>query len=461
MSQLIPFARHSYTLDSLPASAQRLVNLYVEQAPPDALTQAVVRPVPGLTFVQSVGPGPIRGMNSSVPALIYYVSGVNAYRQFASLATAPDFIGNVGGSGPVSIAVSSTQVVICSSPNVYVAEHGGGLRLVTNIQADRVVSVDGYFIFTQPGYGATFMVSRLLNAETVDPLDVATASATPNSIRNLAVLGGQLWLVGEQAIEVWYDSGDATFPFARVQGSVITPGCIAPWGSTVADGSLFWIGMNGIIYRSRGYQKERISTHAIERILLTQPALQGSLAFNYVSQGHWFVVFQLYGTGTSQTIVYDCTTGLWHERASAVGGVWRIEQACQSQNNGVWLAGDADTGNIYRFNSKGGPDNGSLLPRQATLPPLAAHGPRQFMSRLEIEMETGSGGPGTISLDWSDDGGRTFGAARSIPTTGTAGYQSRVTTTRLGSFRHRTLRVSCTGDATFYGAVVDMQPGNT
>jgi len=460
-SQLIPFARHSYTLDSLPASAQRLVNLYVEAAPPDAVTQAVVRPVPGLTFVESVGAGPIRGLNSTVPGLIYIVSGVNAYRQVSDLSAPPVFIGNVGGSGPVTIAVSATQVCICANPSVYVAEHSGGLRLVTNVTAGRVVSLDGYFIFTDPGAAGTFRTSRLLNAETVDPLDVATLSTAPNIIHGVAVVSGQVVFIGPLAIEAWYDSGDAAFPFARVQSGVVTPGCIASWGYTVADGSLWWLGTDGSIYRSRGYNAQRVSTHAIERIILTQPNLRGSLAFSYVSQGHTFVAFQFYAVGLSQTIVYDCSTGLWHERTSAVGGPWRVEQTCQSQYDGSWFAGDADNGNIYRLNSKGGTDNGVALPRSATLPPLAAHGPRQFMTRLEIEMETGPGGPGSISLDWSDDGGRTFGTPRTIPTDGASGYHTRVTTTRLGSFRHRTLRVSCTGDATFFGAVADLEPGNS
>ena len=81
--------------------------------------------------------------------------------------------------------------------------------------------------------------------------------------------------------------------------------------------------------------------------------------------------------------------------------------------------------------------------RQATLPPLWAGTKRAFCARVEIEMEFGgANSPGDVLLQWSDDGSRTWNAGR-VMSAGTADeLRKRVFTTRLGSFRQRTFRIT-------------------
>ena len=56
----IAFGTQSYKHKSLPISAQRCVNFYAEQQPPDAKAQMALLGAPGLPLHQEVGNGPIR-----------------------------------------------------------------------------------------------------------------------------------------------------------------------------------------------------------------------------------------------------------------------------------------------------------------------------------------------------------------------------------------------------------------
>src|SRR5205823_3197922 len=89
--------------------------------------------------------------------------------------------------------------------------------------ADKVDYIDGYFVFNQPGTGR-FQITGLF-ATTVDPLDFATAEGSPDLLISLIVNQREIWLFGENSTEVFFDSGNALFPFQRIQGAFIELGC--------------------------------------------------------------------------------------------------------------------------------------------------------------------------------------------------------------------------------------------
>jgi hypothetical protein len=67
--------------------------------------------------------------------------------------------------------------------------------------------------------------------------------------------------------------------------------------------------------------------------------------------------------------------------------------------------------------------------------------------------------PGPVLLQWSDDGGRTYNAGRTM-SAGVAGdYRHRVFTTRLGSFRERVFRITVHGLCRLYAVDADITPG--
>jgi hypothetical protein len=103
-------------------------------------------------------------------------------------------------------------------------------------------------------------------------------------------------------------------------------------------------------------------------------------------------------------------------------------------------------------------EDGAAVLRSATLPPLWAATRRAFCARVELEMQTLTY-TDDLTLEWSDDGGITWGPSRTlIPTTGTA-TRRRVYTTRLGSFRQRVFRVSSPASWTLYAVDSDISAG--
>ena len=143
---------------------------------------------------------------------------------------------------------------------------------------------------------------------------------------------------------------------------------------------------------------------------------------------------------------YDVTTQAWHERSTSTDGhgAWQAGTAA-ADGSSLHLFGDRTTGMLYTL-SMWGTDAGVTIMRQATLPTIWAGTSRGYCARVEIEMESGGAqSPGPVQLEWSNDGARTWVASRTM-SAGLAGdYTHRVYTTRLGSFRQRTFRITTHG----------------
>ena len=224
-----------------------------------------------------------------------------------------------------------------------------------------------------------------------------------------------------------------------------------------ADGSVWWVGMDGVVYRSDGYQARRVSTHAIEAIIGN--SVVGLYAVTHPFRGHWFYCLT---TADQRTLAYDIAIGAWHERSTSVDGSlpWQTQVAAVD-NNSIKVYGDRASGMLYGLSMQA-TDAGVTVLRQATLPPLWANTNRAFCSRLEVEMEVG--GPaasGDVLLEWSDDGARTWRPARTLSPGAPGEFRHRVFTTRLGSFRQRTFRVSLHGWTRLYAMDADIVAGSS
>lgn len=175
---------------------------------------------------------------------------------------------------------------------------------------------DGYFI-ALIDQSIMFQISSLEDGTEWDALDFAAVSASSDEIKALAVDHRELWLFGSKTTSVWYDSGNAGFPFQPISGAHIEHGIIAPWSVTRLDNTLFWVGGDergaGIVWRAQGYTPQRVSTHAVEHALAECERMDNAIAWAYQERGHSFYV--LYLPNWDTTWVYDVATQQWHERA--------------------------------------------------------------------------------------------------------------------------------------------------
>lgn len=97
----------------------------------------------------------------------------------------------------------------------------------------------------------------------IDPLNFATAERSPDGIYGIEVFGDQFWLPGESTTEVWYVTGDTTFPMRRLQGVVLDRGS---WQSTAQaiHESMIIVDADGGVFLVRGGSPQRVSTPDIE-----------------------------------------------------------------------------------------------------------------------------------------------------------------------------------------------------
>jgi hypothetical protein len=461
----IPLPLASAQDESRPFSAQRLLNVFPEAAPDNARSPFKLRTVPGLVPWHTMGDGPIRALNNDFPGILYGVSGPRAYRLSSTVDLPP---GVPFDLGPVSneryfstIAVGPTAAVICTPPDAYTCSHGATDPL-NKIAGDfpgatSVAYLNGQFIFTTLEITTSkFFVTGLLDPTQVNALDFAFSDAMPNVVQRAMTHRGELWLLGPAGIQVWNYTGNVNFPLQPTFGGVIPQGVAFPKSAATMDDSMWWIGVDSVVYRSEGYHAVRVSTHQIEEKIRAYGPQYVFSAFAYGMDGHSFyvAVFFRESDNSSFTIAYDAATKRWAERSSGPDGVgaWLPAQCATTAT--VPIFGDGTTGDLYILDSGIATDRGFTRPWEVTLPPIWADTHRAFMHRFEIETDTGSFlTPGDITLDWSDDGGYTFGGG---PRTLTGG---RRYTSRLGSFRQRVMRLRGTGGAAFYGANADISGG--
>jgi hypothetical protein len=461
----IPFPTESYQHASKPFNAKRLLNYVAEDAPPDSRAPFVLVPTPGLVPVRQIGSGPWFAFNTNLLGGFYVVSDNELYRSQNGVLAFVDFVGFIVSPFPpnlpqmmVTIAVSPRHAVICVPPRLYYCSHTSGITEIDTSGfpgggAQSVTYIDGYFVATQYGAGTAFRISGLNDPSAWDALDFANVEGMENVLLRAVRHRGELWLLGVNSAEVWYDAGAADFPFRRQAGGVVPYGFVSRSVASI-DGSLWWVSRDNTVFRSTGYQATRVSTYAIETII---ESANPDLCFGnaYMQNGHAYYCVTL--PDINRTLCYDAATKRWADRSSSAdgSGPWRPLQVGRIGEN--VYAGDA-AGWMYLLDPAGATDNGVPILRQVTLPPLYADGQRAFCARAEIEMEVGgSPGPGDVTLDWSDDGGNNFRGGPRVMSGGTiTELRKRVYTTRLGSFRERVFRVTTRGRTTLYGVGADV-----
>jgi hypothetical protein len=479
----IPLASESYQLASVPAAQHRLLNLYPETLPDNARAKYYLKSTPGLVQLSSAGTGPISA-TATTQGNLFVMSGEFLYRYeeaTTGLLVGPIQMGPVGLTpkdyndlSHNTIAIGLAGAAFVSPPRAYFAALGSNtLNVITagsgNFPVEGVSSVcylDGYYIFTVFD-GSYFFVSNLLAPGSFSGLSYTKMSSQLDFLQHGIPHNGELWMFGWNTVSAWYNTGDPIAPFAPRTGGVIQMGCASYKTVQEIDGSLWWLGTDGVVYRTNGYQAKRVSTHAIEELLasygggdLTVNRLLTTRALAMTQEGHDFYVLHLPLVG--RTFAYDCTTGMWSERSSTDVGTGRWLLNTASKLPGQWVLGDATDGKLWVMDRTVPTEKGVAVRRLAQLPALVTHGPRAFMSRLEVEMQTGIGGLSSPALlSWSDDGGYTYSNPRALDTGASGAVRTRVATTRLGSFRQRTLRLSSSGQLTVYGVDVDMGAGDS
>lgn len=452
-----PFIGGSYTARSKNFAAEVCINLYPEMGSASSKSPAMLVGTPGKRLWLNLAGGNIRGMLRFSSTLSLVVCGGNIYT--VSNTGVPNLIHTIGtASTPVSMASNGTLVMLVTGSAGYTINPITGV--VTKITeagfqgADTVQFIDGYFAFNKTGTGQ-FQITQLYGTA-IDGLDFATAEGAPDLLLSLITDHRELWLFGETSTEVYFNSGNADFPFERINGAFIEQGCAAKFSPAKMDNTVYWLASDergyGTVQRAQGYQPQRISTHAVEFAISQMSRIDDAVAYTYQQEGHSFYVLNF--PTAQQTWVFDAATNLWHQRAwrdPADNTLKQDRAICQIAFAGETLVGDHSNGNIYVLDLDHFTDNGDPIARIRACSHLSDPEYRyQFFDSLQVDMQTGVGlvtGQGSdpkAMLQWSDDGGYSWGNElwASIGTIGER--RTRVKWRRLGRSRDRIFRVTIT-----------------
>lgn len=412
----IPFATKSARGRSVPLSAERLVNLYAEQAPASAKSPVVVHGCPGLTRFADVSSDRPRGLHRTPrDGKLYLVAGQALY-EIGSDGTATN-LGTIAGAGRVGMADNGSQLCIVTGSKGYILEDGSLAEIADKDfpGADDVTVLDGFFVFLNPGSGQSgeqFFISGLYDGESFDALDFASAESYPDDLVRVFADHSELLLFGSETIETWFNSG-GSFPFTRAQGSVIEQGLGAKWSIAKCDETVIWLDNEGSVRRLNGQTPARISTHAIEHSI-GKGDWENATAWSYVEEGHSFYVLTVPAANLSQTAgtyVYDAATGLWHERKSHEKDYLR--SGFYARAFGKHITCDRDRARLYEQSLDVYTEDGEHLVAEMTFPQVQADGGRFIVDRFELDADVGVGGvqpaasitsyTSTVALANSDD----------------------------------------------------------
>lgn len=421
-----------YESASLPLNAQRCINLYpVVPQTSTSFNKRALFGCPGIKTVTTTG-DTISGINRGsqfMKGIAYFVNGNNLY-SLSELNVVTDH-GTIEGTGMVSMANNGQFLVIVVPGGKGYAYNNDTLTLAEITSANfrtssTVVFKDGFFVFSSSD-GSVFFNSALNDPFTYDALDFGTAEINPDLIVGLHVNHNELFVAGEETIELFQNIGGSGFPFQRIPGANIQKGVYSKFSISEFDNSFVFVGggknEKASIWKVTGSSSvTKISTSAIDNAIQKYNELELSRCFSwtYAQGGNFFVGFTFESTTIpSKTFVYDATTSAlsgqstWHERQTGVtDNRWRVNSIVNAY--GKLFVGDNVDGRIGELDLDTFDEYGNVMIWSKSSAPFQQQGIAYFYGEIELFMEagvgltTGQGSDPVVRMDFSDDGGRTF-----------------------------------------------------
>jgi hypothetical protein len=433
-----------------------LVNCYVERLGEGGKVEWPIYASNGWDDHATLGSDDTEGVRASISldALALFVCGNALY----STNEAGTPVTTVGGlptlDGLVTMARNrrspNPQVVIVCDGLWFIYE-GGSLTQGSDSDLPppiAVAEIDGFFVFLIQD-GRWFFSS--IDDTGVDGLDFTEAQASPDRNVMAAVRGRELLIMGEKSIEFYVDNaGSEDFPFTRLQTAAI--GCFAGgsvqkvvtaenaadtvvWACTDHKGSF-----NGIRVLD-GYSGKKISTPEVDRLILGEPSPTSIRSMSWTEDGHAFYAI----SGTSFTKVFDMMfvgnpEAGWHDRKSYGLARWRAQTHCQIGQ--THLFGDYATNKIYRSNREALNEAGEPIITEVTCPPVHMFPNPFIMDHLYVDALTGVGVNSAtdsdanpeLMIDYTDDGGKSFGGERQVDLGAEAQHHVSIREDSFGQF---------------------------
>lgn len=442
----LPLGFTFYQSESLPFSAQRCVNWVPTVAESGALSSRMLMQPSGLKVFKDTLVGANRGAQT-MKGVPYFINGITLL-SMSSFGVVTSH-GEIEGAGRVSLANNGQfLVIVVPGGKSYAFDNATDtLTQITDTDfrtSDTVVFKDGFFVFSASD-GSVFFNSALNDPFTYDALDFGTAEINPDRIVALHVNHNELFVPGEETIELFQNVGGSGFPFQRIPGANIQKGVHAKFSLIEFDNTFCFVG-GGLNERSAVWKVAgsssvvKISTDAIDNEIqkFTRDEISDSFAMTFAERGQFFAVFTFESLNIpSRTFVYNATASallgqkVWFElQAGVTDDRYRVQSIVAAY--GKLLVGDDRSGIVGELDRDTLSYYGDEIFRSSATQPFSQDGLPVFAGEFEATFEsgvgltTGNGSDPQVRMDRSDDGGRTFNSetSRTIGKIGKFGQRS-------------------------------------
>lgn len=269
------------------------------------------------------------------------------------------------------------------------------------------------------------------------------------ALSNLTALKGnmrEVWAFGANSIEVVSPTGEPGNDFfAHVAGAYINKGCVCKNSIATHETSYIFYANDNVVYMSSGYNLVPISTPAILDMIKSWGDLESEddrekvIGQVFSLAGHTYYMLKF--KSLEKTLWYDLTTGSWIERETGSMKEW-LGDFVVRRPNGELVVSSSTSSKIYKMDNNYYSDDGEFICREFVFQTLSTEGKkRMFFYSLTLEIDSGLGPDDSVMLDWSDDGGYTWGKERVVKLGNYGHYNKKIQFRRLGSATMRTFRV--------------------
>jgi len=278
-------------------------------------------------------------------------------------------------------------------------------------------------------------------------LDFGAAAVSPDQALALAATESELWVIGDETSQAFYNSGNVDFPFSIILNATQEVGIAAPQTIAESDAGVFFLGTTPegglFVYRIHGHGGRRISGEEQDEQIAEALNIDSAYGFIYQQEGKSFYVLQLHPD--SPTLVYNITAGTWESRALSDDTAWRIAGAGVFE--GQTIGGSRFGGILYDLKLDNYEDAGTPLIRRRVTNIQHLHNQSMDWWEVVVDLDvrdvppTGPGSDPKVRMRYSDDGGHSWSDQLTEPM-GKQGQRFRRSVFRnLGQSRNRAFEV--------------------
>lgn len=329
-------------------------------------------------------------------------------------------LGDVGGSGPVTLDYSFDRLGIRSSANLYYW-NGTSLAQVTDPDLGAVrdlMWIDGYFMTTD---GVNVVVTELNDPTQVLPLKYGSSEEDPDQVTGLIKVRNEPHILNRHTIQVFKNVGGNGFPFATIKGATIPVGCVGASAKCLFADTFAFVGSArneaiGVYLAGNG-SATRISTRTIDDELAKVADPSSIILESRTSRAERRLLVHLpdktlvFLFNATRTLEEEC----WYAARSGTDKPYRLRNAIQAY--GKTYVGDTESAAIGELTDAVSTHFGENAEWRFDVGLIYNEGKGGIIHKLELIGLPGRapfGVDGTAWLSMTRDG-QTFSVERPVP----------------------------------------------